>query len=330
MATRPQPSRGAARVNTVRPQGNHRQRGNRLVAQHLEMARLALRRLLAEPVSALMTVAVMAIALTLPTVLYVGLQNATSITAEWQGGSQISVFLDRSLATEAGRDLANQLAENTQISDSLYLSKADALEEFRRYAGVGESVALLTDNPLPAVILLQPAEGYRQPGQLEQLLTQLRAVDGVADVVVDLAWVERLRAMVGFAERAVLLLAGLLALGVLLVVGNTIRLEIENRRDEILVTKLVGATDDFVRRPFLYTGFWYGIGAALLALLLINGILIYMAGALASVIGLYSASVTLQGLTLLASLVVISVSALMGVLGAWLAVFRHLAAIEPR
>ncbi|HEY5717448.1 MAG TPA: FtsX-like permease family protein, partial [Motiliproteus sp.] len=192
------------------------------------------------------------------------------------------------------------------------------------------AVALLAHNPLPAVILLQPTADYQQAQQMHQLAEQLGAVDGVSDVVLDLEWVARLQALLGFAERALVLLAGLLALGVLLVVGNTIRLEIENRRDEIVVVKLVGGTDAFVRRPLLYSGFWYGIGAGGLAWGLIQLLLLYLASALATLIGLYPGDYALIGLDLVSSLVLLVMSGLLGTAGAWLAVVRHLAAVEPR
>lgn len=308
--------------------GSDRRRG--YLRNHREVALGSLQRLLADPIATLMTVAVMAIALTLPMVLYVGLQNMQALSEEWRGGSQLSLFLDAELSESAGRDLAAQLAQNTQVASSLYLSKAEALEEFKRYSGLGDAVALLAHNPLPAVILLQPTADYQQAQQMHQLAEQLGAVDGVSDVVLDLEWVARLQALLGFAERALVLLAGLLALGVLLVVGNTIRLEIENRRDEIVVVKLVGGTDAFVRRPLLYSGFWYGIGAGGLAWGLIQLLLLYLASALATLIGLYPGDYALIGLDLVSSLVLLVMSGLLGTAGAWLAVVRHLAAVEPR
>jgi len=323
---RPQAVRASAQPHRV-ASGD---RGRGYLAHHREVAVTALRRLVAEPFATLMTLAVMAIALTLPLVLYVGLQNVQALGEQWRGGSQLSLFLEPSLSESAGRDLAGQLAQNTQVSSSLYLSKSDALAEFRRYSGLGDALAQLDNNPLPAVILLEPASGYRQAEQIRRLAEQLGAVDGVGEVVLDLEWVARLQTLVGFAQRAVLVLATLLALGVLLVVGNTIRLEIEARRDEIVVVKLVGATDAFVRRPFLYTGCWYGIGAAVLAWGMVQLILLYLGAALAALIGLYPGEFMLSGLGVGASGLLLLLGAVLGIAGAWLAVVRHLAAIEPR
>jgi len=174
-----------------------------------------------------------------------------------------------------------------------------------------------------------PTQEYLQSESLVALSQQLLSIDGVDDALVDLAWVQRLQAMVSIGQRAVLVLGALLALGVLLVVGNTIRLEIQNRREEILVVKLVGGTDGFVRRPFLYTGLWYGLGAGLLAWVLVQLSLWYLSSVVDHLIQLYQSDFQLQGLGVGASAVLLLLAILLGSSGAWLAVLRHLKVIEP-
>ena len=324
----------AAKPNT-RPSASSQQpglkdRGGSYLDHHLETARVSLKRLLAAPLATLMTLAMIAIALSLPSVLYVGLQNVAQLSDQWQGASQVSLFLDDSLTEADGRDLAEQLKSNSQFSQLSYLSKSEALDEFKQFAGFGRALEQLKDNPLPAVILLTPSEDYLASDNLAGLSQQLLSLDGVDDVRIDLDWVQRLQTMVLLGQRTVLLLGLLLALGVVLVVGNTIRLEIQNRRDEILVVKLVGGTDSFVRRPFLYTGFWYGLGAGLLAFALVELSLWYLGAVVDQLIQLYHSDFHLQGLGIGPTLVLLLLAVLLGSGGAWLAVLKHLKAIEPR
>ncbi|MEH6824297.1 MAG: permease-like cell division protein FtsX [Motiliproteus sp.] len=318
-----------ARQGASNQQPQLRARGRSYLRHHLEMAQVSLRRLLLAPLATLMTLAVIAIALSLPGVLYVGLQNVGQLSQHWQGSAKISLFLSDQLSEEEGRDLALQLQSNSQIARLSYLSKEQSLDDFKHYAGFGRALDQLEHNPLPAVIAVIPAADYEHPELLLALHQQLLSIDGVDDAQVDLAWVQRLQAMVKFGQRAVLVLGALLALGVLLVVGNTIRLEILNRRDEILVVKLVGGTDGFVRRPFLYTGFWYGVGAGLLAWLLVQLSLWYLSSVVDQLIQLYQSDFQLQGLGLGPSVVLLLLAIVLGSSGAWLAVLRHLKAIEP-
>ncbi|MEH6471826.1 MAG: permease-like cell division protein FtsX [Halopseudomonas sp.] len=324
-ATRRSPRQGASRQ-----QPKLDARGRSYLNHHLEMARVSLRRLLATPLATFMTLAVIAIALSLPSVLYVGLQNVSQLSGHWQGSSQITLFLSNQISEAEGRDLAEQLRSNSQIEQLSYLSKDESLADFKHYAGFGRALDQLKQNPLPAVIMAIPTQEYLASNSLLALSQQLTSIDGVDDAQVDLAWVERLQAMVQFGQRTVLVLGVLLALGVLLVIGNTIRLEIQNRREEILVVKLVGGTDGFVRRPFLYTGLWYGVGAGLLAWLLVQLSLWYLGSVIDQLIVLYQSDFQMQGLGLGPAAVMLLLAILLGSGGAWLAVLRHLKAIEPR
>ncbi|MEH6651685.1 MAG: permease-like cell division protein FtsX [Motiliproteus sp.] len=335
-ANSPQRGSPAAPKQRGRKQGASTQqpelgaRGQSYLSHHREMAQVSLKRLLATPMATLMTLAVIAIALSLPSVFYVGLQNVGQLSDHWQGASQVSLFLSDQLSEEEGRDLALQLQSNSQIAELSYLSKDDAMAEFKQFAGFGRALDQLKQNPLPAVILAVPTQDYLSPDSLQALTQLLLSIDGVDDVRIDLAWVQRLQAMVLFGQRAVLLLAALLALGVVLVVGNTIRLEIQNRSDEIRVVKLVGGTDGFVRRPFLYTGLWYGLGAGLLAWLLVQLSVWYLGSIVDRLVVLYQSDFQLQGLGIGAALLLLLFAVILGSGGAWLAVLRHLREIEPR
>ena len=170
-----------------------------------------------------------------------------------------------------------------------------ALEEFRTNSGFGEALDALKDNPLPHALVVRPAAEFREPTQVVSLTTELRGLEGVDIVQLDTAWVSRFNAILDVVRRGVLLAVGLFALGVLVIVGNTIRLDIENRRDEIEVTKLVGGSDAFVRRPFLYNGVWYGLGGGLIAWLVVTVVIAVLGDPVQRIAGLYGSSFELRG-----------------------------------
>lgn len=297
-------------------------------AHHSTTAAESLQRLLQSPLQSLLTWLVVAVALALPAALYLAFNNIQSLGYSWQESGQISVFLERDLAPGQIDGLVEELRAQPQVVQVSHVPPQAALEEFKTYSGLGRVIDDLEQNPLPDLLLVQPGLSEAEP--LEALMDWLEGQSGVAEVRLDMAWVKRLQELMRLAQRAVVALAALLALGVLLVVGNTIRLAIENRRDEILVVKLVGGTDAFVRRPFLYTGLWYGIGGGLLALLLLSLGLWWLSAPVAQLTDLYQSDFRLRGLGWVESLQLVLLSGLLGLAGAWLAVARHLRHIEPR
>lgn len=297
-------------------------------AHHSTTAVQSLARLLRTPGQSLLTWLVVAIAVALPAALYLVLENIEHLGDRWQDSGQMSVFMAESVELERVQALSVELDERADVAATEHVPPDSALAEFREHSGLGQVLEDLEQNPLPHVLLVSPA--IDQPAALEELRAWLAERDGVDEVRVDMAWVERLRQIMALGQRAVLALAVLLALGVWLVVGNTIRLAIENRRDEILVAKLVGGTDAFVRRPFLYTGLWYGVGGGLLALLLLAGGLWWLSGPVARLADLYQSDFRLEGLGLTQSLQLVLLSGALGLAGAWLAVARHLIRIQPR
>lgn len=320
---------GNARISRVDAQ----ERLSSWKRHHRQMAIDSFRRMLKSPVASLMTWLVIAIALALPTGLYLFLNNAQLVSSNWDGAAQMSVYLKASVNDERGRDLTQELKLRQDVADAHFISQAQALEEFRTFSGFGDALKYLDDNPLPAVIVVRPAAaslGTSAVALQEHLMNQLKAMSDVDEVQLDLAWVKRLYSIMALGERAVTALALLLGVAVLLVVGNTIRLAIESRRQEIVVVKLVGGTNAFVRRPFLYTGIWYGLGGGVLAWLLINLALIWLAGPVHALASAYASDFELLGLGFTDSVLLLLCSTLLGWLGAWLAVGRHLGAIEPQ
>jgi cell division transport system permease protein len=195
---------------------------------------------------------------------------------------------------------------------------------------LGEVVDSLEKNPLPGTLLVTPRLQNGSDAAITSLEQSLIADPAVADVRLDMQWVKRLQQLMMLGKKMVFGLGGLLALGVLLVIGNTIRLAIENRRDEILVVKLVGGTDAYVARPFLYTGLWYGIGGGLLALVVLGIGFFWMSSTVDQLAALYQSNFRLQGLGMFGSMQLVLLAGLTGFLGAWIAVVRHLIQIQPR
>lgn len=319
---RPAATKGATVVRVT-----WKQRLDRWRDHHQEVARDSLRRLAATPLPTLMTLLVIAIALTLPAGLFVLIKNVQILSEGWEGNAQISLYLKPSTSDSQGRDLAMDLAQRADVKRTEFISRERALAEFGEQAGLGDILRELGENPLPAVIVVYPA--HAEPGQVQRLRDDLARKPDVAEAQLDAQWVQRLFALLTLGKRLVLALAAGLALAVLLVIVNTIRLGIENRRDEIVIVKLVGGTDAYVRRPFLYTGLWYGLGGSLLALLLVQLLLWWLDGPVRAVAALYHSPFSLAGLGWDTSLLLVLGSILIGLAGAALAVHQHLREIEP-
>ncbi|MEH6548632.1 MAG: permease-like cell division protein FtsX [Pseudomonadales bacterium] len=299
-------------------------------ASHKQECWASLRRLLRKPGDSLMTWMVIGIALALPAALYLALGSLEQLSSGWDGSARVSLYLNDTVSEEEGQQLAKNLLADGEIAAIEYISAADALVEFKSISGYGDVLDALAYNPLPAVIVVKPAQHLATAEQTDALVARLGKLDPVDQAELDLEWVQRLYAMMDLGRRAIAALALMLALGVLLVMGNTIRLAIENRRDEIVVTKLVGATDAFVRRPFLYTGWWYGLGGGLAAWIIVVVALLWLGGAVARLVGLYGGDFALLLPGPMQSLALLLGAGILGLLGAWLAVTRHLGAIEPR
>jgi len=294
---------------------------------HRDVAVDSLHRLLATPLPTLMTLLVIAIALALPGGLFVLLKNAQSVSDGWEGSAQVSLFLTAKTSDDQGRALAAELARRADVKRTDFVSRAQALAEFREQSGLGNILEELGENPLPAVIVVYPAEARLE--RAEKLRDDLAKLGQVDIAQLDAQWVQRLYALLELGGRLVVALAIGLALAVLLVIVNTIRLGIEIRRDEIVIVKLVGGTDAYVRRPFLYTGLWYGLGGSVIALILIQILLLWLDGPVQVVADLYRSRFELEGLGFGAACLMLFGSMLTGLLGAALAVRQHLRVIEP-
>ena len=298
--------------------------------RHLQTLVGSLGRLWQQPFSALLTVLVIGIALALPACLHVLVQNVRAASGGWSNALDISVYMKPGTSIDEAKRAAERIGKRRDVSTVTVVKADDALAEFRRNSGFGEALDALKDNPLPHALIVRPAQEFRGPGQVGGLVAELKRLPGVDIVQLDTEWVSRFNAILDIVRRIVLLAAALFALGILVIVGNTIRLDIENRRDEIEVTKLVGGSDAFVRRPFLYSGAWYGLGGGLIAWLVVAVVILILGEPVRRIAGLYGSSYALQGLggPGVGALVIGGIA--LGWLGSYIAATRELRGIEPK
>ncbi len=303
---------------------------NAWLARHLQTLVGTLGRLSQQPMASLLTILVMGIALALPACLNVLVRNAQAVSGDWNGALDVSVYLKTSVNADTAERLMDTLKRRSDIKSIKLIKAEEALKEFREHSGFGEALQALSDNPLPNTLVITPVENLASPAALNAMSDELRKLSEVDVVQLDTAWVQRYLAMLDTVRRMVTLVGLLLALGVVVIVGNTIRLDIQNRRDEIEVTKLVGGSDAFVRRPFLYCGFWYGLGGGLLAWLVVSISVALLAGPVRKIAGLYGSQFSLAGLGFLGGVALLAAGAGLGWLGSYVAATRHLRAIEPK
>jgi cell division transport system permease protein len=288
----------------------------------------AVARIASQPFASGLTVLVIAIALALPAGLRVAVNNAGAISDSWQSAADVTVYLKLDVSDEAARRTARSLEARDDVGSVSFIDRAEALKEFRTSSGFGAALDALDANPLPHTIVVRPASGLA--ADVDALAKEIGALPEADLVQVDTAWVERLRAMLALIGRLVDFATVLLGLAVAIVVGNTIRLEINNRSVEIEVTKLVGGTDGFIRRPFLYLGACYGLAGALVAGVVVAAGLLLLEPPVRAVAALYGSSLSLRGLSVVESAALVGGGTLLGWAGAGLAAARHLKAIEPK
>ena len=324
-----------ARNNRRQSQHHWRENLQRLLSprtflqRHAQVAFESLGRLYRNRIPSLMTAAVIAIALAMPSGLYLLLGNLERLSGSWDGQASLSVFLKNEVTAADASALLKRVREWPEIDSVQLITPQQALDEFSQRSGFSDVLAALEENPLPAVLIVIPASEHTRPEAASALRKRLSALPETELAQLDLQWVQRLTAMLDIARRGVLVVSALLALAVLLVIGNTIRLEIQSRHEEILVTKLIGATNGFIRRPFLYCGIWYGALGAAIAWLLVETGFWLLSGPVAQLASLYHSDFNLETLPLQLLGLLLAGGISLGLLGSWLAVGRHLDAIEP-
>lgn len=282
------------------------------------------------PFSSGLTVLVIALALALPTALRLFVVNAEAATGGFSSAINMSVYLKTDVPLVKAQQLEHNAQQRPDVERVELITADKALEEFRNYSGFGSALDALKDNPLPHVLRVVPRSDAQSAASVESLRRYFTAWPEVDLVQVDAEWVRRFNAILDVFRHLLGIAAALLGAGVLAVIGNTIRLEILNRRAEIEVTKLVGGSNAFVRRPFLYTGVLYGLIGALLAWAIVEIAVIVLGRPIGTLAELYGSHFALRGPPLDDVGVLLASGVVLGWLGAWISAARHLRRIEPR
>ena len=299
------------------------------LVRHLQVFFYSLGQLWRSPWGTLMSVAVIAISLVLPTALYLALEVVDDLSGQWHSGAEISLYLHADVSDQAANALAKKITLRPKVVSVEYVSATAALEQFRQKSGFGAALDLLDKNPLPGLLRVLPRDNQLSSAEAQKWLQAFSALPEVDQAEYDYAWVQRLQAMVQIGQRLGVIFSVLLGGGVVLIIGNTIRLAIFSRRQEIEINKLIGATNGFIRRPFLYSGMQQGAFGGLLALAMIYAALSLLAPAVSQLAGSYQSDFALQVVGWVELLLLPLLGGALGWAGAWLAVGRHLREIEP-
>jgi len=289
----------------------------------------SLGRLARQPFASLMIILVIAVTLAIPASLNLVVKAAQSMSSSWDNALDFSVYLKHGVTVSDAERLASLIEQRADIAAVRFISADEALEEFKAQSGFGSALDALGENPLPHTLVIRPSPANTSQSiiLLQEELGNLPEADAVQ---VDTEWVQRFHAILDIVQRAIVIGAALLGVAIIVIIGNTIRLDIQNRREEIEVTKLIGASNAFVRRPFLWTGLWYGLFGGLLALGLVYYGMYLLAPSVAKLAGLYQSGLALMQLSTREALAVTGIGMLLGLLGSWFAAARHMRRIEPR
>lgn len=292
--------------------------------QHAWCLRDSLRQLVRRPLGTAMTIAVMGLALALPLAFYLLLMNVQHLAAAVGDSQAVSAFLKTDVVAGAADKLAANLRTRTDVGAVTVRTPRQGLAELAAMQGFGDAINALPDNPLPFVLLIAPHAGADR-AQVESMVQAVRALPEVDLVQDNGQWRARLDALVALGRRVALLLAALLGAAAVLVIGNTVRLDIRSRADEIAVQQLIGASASFVRRPYLYEGVWYGLAAGVVAVLLVLALEAVLAGPVRDLVASYAGRLHFGGVAWGTLALTPAIAVALGWLGAWIASSRHLA-----
>lgn len=289
----------------------------------------SLGRLCHQPFASVLTCAVLAITLALPVSFLLLLNNAQSVLQIWDQGTQVSVYLQTGTAPSKARELMQQIKKLPNVMQAHYISPAEGMRFLSKQTGIQDLALLMPNASLPALIEVQPAQALATPLAMKEFITTLKQLPFVEEAQIDLQWLQRLNAIVQLVQKIVWVFTVLLAVGVLLIIGNTLRLTLEKYREEIKLLKLMGATHGFIRRPFLYTGLTYGFIGGFFASTLVSSFISGLKPLVAQLSLLYQSDFLLQGLTSWGFVKLLFFSMLLGLLAAWLSVSRAVYATKP-
>ncbi|MDP2901958.1 MAG: permease-like cell division protein FtsX [Methylovulum sp.] len=289
----------------------------------------SLGRLVASPFNSVMTIAVLSIAISLASGFYLVLANLQQLTENLETSAQISLFLKDEVSETHAKQLADSIRQNPGIQSVKLITKEQALAEFKTYSGFGSAITVLKTNPLPIVIQVLPKDTLEDTRGLEDLLQSFQQSVEVDSAQLDMKWVERLQSIMAVSQCAATLLNLMLGFAVLFIAGNTIRLELQSRHEEVVIAKLVGATRAFIQRPFLYTGFWIGFISGVVAWFIVTVMMLILRQPVENLSGLYGGNFHLLFFGFGETLELIAISSALGVLGSWAVLMYQLQHTKP-
>lgn len=289
----------------------------------------SLGRLVASRFASIMTIVVLAVGISLASGFYILVKNLQQLTGNLETSNQISLFLREDISDASANKFAESIKKNPGVLDVKLISKEQALKEFEAYSGFGAAVKALDKNPLPIVIQVLPKNSLENELVFEDLLGHFKQAPEVDFAQMDMQWVKRLQSIMEVARRGVALLSGLLGVGVLFITANTIRLELHNRREEVVIAKLVGATNGFIQRPFLYGGFWLGFFSGVAAWFIVTVTTLVLKQPIEKLSGLYDGSFNVVFLGFLETIVMLAISSFLGMAGSWIVVHFQLRQLKP-
>lgn len=283
------------------------------------------------PIATLMTVLVIAVALSLPAIFHVLYKNSERISEQWDKASEINLFLKKDISEQRVQVLIKKLqVEYPEIATVTHITSHQALEEFKEMSGFSKALDYIGENPLPDLLIVVPTEDAMNIASSKLLVAKLQREQGIDLVRVDIDWIEKLQAIISVVVDVVIAIAILLLMSVLLIVSNTIRLNILNQRPQIEVMKLVGATNSFIQLPFLYSGAWYGLLGGVIAWSLTFGLVQWLESGMQSLMGLYQLKFEIISLSFQEVVILLAIATLLSFIASYISVKQYLVKIEPK
>ncbi|MGB0865063.1 MAG: permease-like cell division protein FtsX [Granulosicoccaceae bacterium] len=294
------------------------------VERQLRVLSTTSRRLIATPLGTLLTIAVIAISLALPATFFKCVSSLQDLGLSWRGHTRVTIYLEQNIDDATGAAMAQAIAARKDVSTAVHIGKEQAAQDFAAWTGYDDLLASLDDNPLPGAIVIEPAIDLSNESEVEKLGNSLLALDGIEGADMDIRWLERLNAVLRLINTGIAIVASLLAVAVVITIGNTLRLDMQARREEIHVAQLVGATDQFVQKPFIFTGMLYGFFGGLLAAILTTFALALLNKPVAALAAEYQSSFELSGIGLAGFAALVCCGVVLGLFGAWLSARQHI------
>ena len=291
---------------------------------HIDSFTTSFKRNLASPLSFFFTISLIAIALSIPISTHIIFDSTQQLTKQWDNDKQITLFLKQHITLTEANKLAEELSSRELVLATKVIDKQQALNEFKKQTGLDAIAEDLTKNPLPHIITIEPETANTSSDKLIDLHTNLSGIKQVEQVQFDLLWFQRLQGILDVIQRIQWLIVCILLFAIALVIANVIRWEVTARHAEIEIIKLVGASDAYVRRPFLYSGFWLAFTGTLLAIIIVALCTWLVETSTTQLASLFSSDFKITTLSFDAACMIIAVMSLLGVFASWLAVTQQL------